>query len=500
VIATPGQRYEFSSVKVLGEDKAIPPRLASDRLELDVGDPIATDQILSAEATMSLVFPFNGYPFAEVGQRDILLDSETKTGDYTLPIELGPRASFRDVRVEGDPVFSAEHVAILARYEEGDLYDVRLQDDLREALIATSLLSSVSIEPERTEETAPDGTEYVDLVVDLAEGPARAISGDVGFETGRGFTLTGRWAHRNLFPPEGAGEVTATLGTNEQGLGFLFRRSNAGRRDRSALLGLDFRNQDFEAFNARSASLVGRIAYESTPIWQKRITYAYGFELIASDETTFDPDTGEDPKNTFIIGALPAQVGYDTSDNLLDPTRGFRATLRASPEASLQGGDFDPYGRVLFDLSAYQKLYEGETDSFVLAGRTRFGSIFGIPLFEIAPSRRYYAGGGGSVRGFGFQDIGPRDTDLDPIGGRSVNEFAIEGRYRFGDFGVVAFVDSGQVYDEEIPQLSDLEFAAGFGARYYTNFGPLRFDIGFPLDPDPGVSDFGILISIGQAF
>ena len=83
IVASPGSRYEFSSVRVVGEDKAIPPGLVSDNLELDAGEPIVAEQVLSAEASMSLVFPFNGYPFAEVQERDILLDGETKTGAYT---------------------------------------------------------------------------------------------------------------------------------------------------------------------------------------------------------------------------------------------------------------------------------------------------------------------------------------------------------------------------------------------------------------------------------
>jgi outer membrane protein assembly factor BamA len=105
-----------------------------------------------------------------------------------------------------------------------------------------------------------------------------------------------------------------------------------------------------------------------------------------------------------------------------------------------------------------------------LAGRVRLGSITGIERDRLAPSRRSYAGGGGSVRGFGFQRLGPRinvpNPNFDPaeddpedvpptlslpVGGRSLTELAIEGRYRFGNYGVVAFIDGGSVSDEEYP-------------------------------------------------
>ncbi|MEJ7532617.1 BamA/TamA family outer membrane protein, partial [Staphylococcus hominis] len=82
----------------------------------------------------------------------------------------------------------------------------------------------------------------------------------------------------------------------------------------------------------------------------------------------------------------------------------------------------------------------------VVAGRVRFGTILGAPRDAIAPSRRFYAGGGASVRGYGYQSIGPRDPDNDPIGGRSLTEFSIEARVRaFGNFGVVPFLDAGNI-------------------------------------------------------
>jgi translocation and assembly module TamA len=136
----------------------------------------------------------------------------------------------------------------------------------------------------------------------------------------------------------------------------------------------------------------------------------------------------------------------------------------------------------------------------VIAGRARAGSIPGIERNDLAPSRRYYAGGGGSVRGFGYQELGPRAPDGDPIGGRSLNEFAIEARYRFGNFGIVPFVDAGQVYEGVLPKGSDLRFGAGIGGRFYTNFGPLRVDVATPIARKKGESAVSLYISIGQAF
>ena len=138
--------------------------------------------------------------------------------------------------------------------------------------------------------------------------------------------------------------------------------------------------------------------------------------------------------------------------------------------------------------------------SFTLAARARLGSIIGAARDDIAPSRRLYSGGGGSVRGFGFQQLGPKDANDNPIGGRSLTEFAFEARYRFGNYGIVPFLDAGRVGETSMPSLSGMRYGAGIGARYYTNFGPMRFDIATPLGRKPGESKVAIYISIGQAF
>jgi translocation and assembly module TamA len=139
-------------------------------------------------------------------------------------------------------------------------------------------------------------------------------------------------------------------------------------------------------------------------------------------------------------------------------------------------------------------------DSFVLATRARLGTISGIDRENLAPSRRFYGGGGGSVRGFGFQELGPKDINNDPIGGRSTNEAAIEARYRFGNFGVVGFVDAGQVYESSIPKFDNMRFGVGVGGRFYTNFGPVRLDVAMPINRQAGESKVAVYVSIGQAF
>ncbi|MHA6719503.1 autotransporter assembly complex protein TamA [Sphingomonas sp. RS6] len=495
ITATPGQLYRLGSISIDSEPTN-PPGLLERELNLNPGDPIQADRILGAEANVSLRLPQQGYPFIELGQRDILLDEDSHTGAYTLPVTLGPRASFGSIVTDGpSQVFGADHIEILRRYRSGAIYDSRKVDDLRQALIATSLFSTVSVEPVRTGRQGPDGTEVVDLKVRQVAGRPRTLAAELGYSTGQGIRLEGSWTHRNLFPPEGALSFSGVVGTQEQGLTSTFRRSNAGQRDRTLLISASLNHSDYYAFESYTGSLSARISRDSTPIWQKRWTYYYGAELVGSNEDRYNYNRGERDRGTWLIAAAPLFLGFDTSDDLLNPTRGYRIKANASPETSVRGAA-RPYARFMLEGD----IYYPATSNIVIAGRARVGSITGIARDDLPPSRRYYGGGGGSVRGFGYQELGPRSPDGKPVGGRSFNEFAIEARYRFGDYGIVPFIDAGQVYDNVSPTGKDIRFGVGIGGRLYTNFGPLRIDVATPINRKPGESKIALYISIGQAF
>lgn len=494
ILVNPGKRYVFSDIEVKA-DPTVPPGLIADNFPLKVGEPIVAERVQGAEARVAVALPENGYPFAEVGQRDILLDQDAGNGAYTLPVAVGPRGRFGGFTTDGDMAFDADHIQVLARFKRGELYDSRKVDDLRKALVATSLFSTVAVEPQKTGDQVGDGTEYVTLHVKQDAGPPRTIAGSLGYAAGEGITAQATWTHRNMFPPEGALIAHAIAGTRQQGAGVTFRRSNAGKRDRTFELVAEAFHNDYDAYSAYTGRIAARIARDSTPIWQKRYTYAFGVEMLGTAETDYDAASGGRKRRTYYVAGLNGQVGFDTSDDLLNPTKGYRLTTLVQPEATVRGG-FDPYIRARLDASTYYPF----SDSFVLAGRVRLGTIQGAGLFDIAPSRRLYAGGGGSVRGFAYQALGEQAPDGNPVGGRSLNEASVEARYRFGNYGVVAFVDAGQAYRETMPQFNDLRYGVGIGGRFYTNFGPMRLDVATPINRRPGESRFNIYVSIGQAF
>ncbi len=518
ISVTPGPRYNFRQITIMGAPPE-PTAIARRALPLETGQPIRSIAVEGGEAQVALQLPQQGYPFAKLGQRAILLDEAAHTGDYTLPLQAGPKSSFGGLQskivqgggagrnrkgkaskpekpVQPRQLFSVEHLAVFPRFKRGDPYDSRKADDLRQALVATGIFSTIAVEPVDTGTQAADGTEVVDLLVTQRRGPWRTLAGSAGYGTGEGIKGEASWTHRNLFPPEGSLTVSLIGGTLEQGATLSFARANAGQRDRTFSINGGFDHSNYDAYNAKTINIGVGWSRQSTPIWQKRWTWSYGAQLIGTNEKGAALDaTGDRPRRNYLIAALPMQVQYDRSNDLLNPTKGYRVLARVSPEASVRKG-FRGYAR----LTGQGTVYWPVTKSVVLAGRALVSSIVGANLDEIAPSRRIYVGGGGSVRGFGYQQLGPKDAQNNPTGGLSSTEFAIEARYRFGNFGIVPFFDAGRLGQGSTPGVSHLRYGAGIGGRYYTNFGPLRLDIATPINRQRGESKIALYISIGQAF
>ncbi|AEI37031.1 MAG: BamA/TamA family outer membrane protein [Zymomonas mobilis subsp. pomaceae] len=492
----PGALYRLDKIEITGSS-GIPLKIARQALNLERGDPIIADKIEMAENNVALTLPHQGYPFAKIGDRSILLDGDTHKGDYTLPIDVGPLGYYGNIIVSNNKhvVLSATHIAHMARFKQGQRYDGRMIDDLRQALAATSLFSHVSVEPIHTGRKTEDGSEIVDLDVRQGRGKKHSIAVTGGYGTGEGFKAQGSWTNRNYLPPEGALTFSGILGTRQQQLSALFIRNNAGLRDRVIQLGLTAGRERYDAYNGYSFSLGGSLSRQSTQIWQKRWTYSIGAELTQTNERSYNFSRGERLTNSYLIAALPSQLGYDRSNNLMNPTKGYRLNLRLSPETSI-GSGLRGYMRMIFDASGYYPI----VDNVVVAGRVRVASIEGANVQEIAPSRRMYAGGGGSVRGYGYQQLGPKDPYNDAVGGLSEEELAFEVRYRFGNFGIVPFIDAGQVYEDSLPTFHNLRFGTGIGGRYYTAFGPFRVDLATPIARQPGESRISVYVSIGQAF
>lgn len=497
----PGERYTVGAID-LGNLRA-----AGDQYEplrrtydIEIGDPISLDTIEEEQFDLDIALGESGFPFATIDAPSLLVDHDRVEGDISMPVEPGGRYRLGTV-VSSDPEFlSSKHLTRIARWDAGDIYRRSDEMDLRSAMLATGLLGSVELTPVVVEEPSGDEPGVVDIQADLTRAPLRTLSGSIGFGTEEGIRLEGSWEHRNLFPPEGMLRVRGIVGTQEQLAGVTFRKNNFRGRDRILTVDAYASTIDYSAYDAQTASLVALYERVSTLLFQKKFSWSVGLELVATKESERVADGRALTRETYFIGALPLYAQLDNSDDLLDPTEGWRLSGRISPEISDNEGVKSFYVRTQVDASYYQSVGENT----VLAGRVRVASIPGAPLEAIAPSRRLYAGGGGSVRGYGYREIGPLNDTGDPLGGRSLVEVSAEARIGTGlmdgAVSIVPFIDAGSVGLDPTPDFNTIKYGAGVGVRYDTGFGPLRVDVAFPLNPGPNDSWVAVYVGLGQAF
>ena len=487
----PGPLYHFAAV-TLDTPPRTPPGLIAPLVGVRPGDAVAAEPVQAAQDALKAKLATEGYPFPTVAAPAIVVDHATRTVTLTQTIDPGPRGRFGVIRANKKSVLTARQLQRLARFHPGYVYDSAKIDDLRRAMIATGLFGAVNITPVKAG-AAPGGDTVVDLRIGTETAPLRTLAATVGYSTSQGVRLEASWQHRNLLKPGGAVTFSVVAAEREQAAGVVLRRQNWRARDVTLNVRAQFSKQELSAFRAQTITLGASIDRETNLIWQKRWYFSAGTELVLSRET--DRSSPGEPTRIYYVGALPLSLTYDGSNNLLDPTRGFRLTVRASPELSVEGATFG-YVRSQLEGSVYQ----GIGGRVTLAARGHIGSIIGANHENIAPTRRFYAGGGGSLRGYGYQQVGPQDAQNNPSGGDSIVEGSFETRIRFGNFGVVPFIDAGQVYTATIPSFTDIKFGGGIGARYYTSFGPVRIDIATPINGRRSDAKVQFYVSIGQAF
>ncbi len=423
----------------------------------------------------------NGYPDAKIVSRRAVADLDEGTATAVFTFRSGPKARFGEIAFEGLEKTRPSYLRRLDTWETGEDYDQSKLAAYRDRLAATGLFST--IDP-TIGERGEDG--LAPVTVRVVERRRRTIGAGASFSTDEGPGGRLFFENRNLF---GRGENLRIEGRGselEQSLNFNAARP-APRLSGEFFANLAFLNETTDAFNARTLSIAGGVSRG----WLDDRLETRG--ALALETSSVESDA-EDRERTYFVSS-PLSVSWNSENDLLNPTRGVNAAFTVTPYT---GSDTF----VQSTLAGRARTHVGANDRFTLAGRALLGATIGDGLLDLPRNKRYFAGGGGSVRGFGFQEAGPLDEAGDPLGGRSLIEGAVEARAKVAkNIQLAAFVDAGSVSSSPFPNFTD-EFFIGYGGgvRYFTPIGPIRVDAAFPLDQREADRAFQIYIALGQAF
>ena len=451
------------------------------------GTRIKSQRIVDAERRLIRRLKNIGYPFAEVSDRRVRIDFATKSARIVTTIDDGGFRTFGPLRIEGEKRVQEGFVQNFVPWAQGAPFDVRKVSSFDQKLESLELFQSVRVEY-KAEDAGADTRQPMTLIV--KERKHRSIGLGVNYSTNEGAGGRILWENRNLF---GRGErfsVEAGGTQLRQGIDATYRQPEFGRSDQVLILGSGLQREDSDAFDELSGTISAAIERRISP----RLT------LTGTTEAEFADIEDSFGNSQSQLLAFPLQARWDSTDNLLDPKKGVRASGRLVPHIGSNQGLLT---FVSFDTTASTYQSFGAAKRFTLAGRARISVAAGERTEDIPANRRFYSGGAGSIRGFDFRDVGPLDGGGDPIGGRSRLELGLELRTKITrDIGLVPFIEGGNVYDAAYPDFDgELRWGAGLGLRYFTAIGPLRFDIATPLNPRDGIDGtIEFYISLGQAF
>lgn len=462
---------------------------SAEQLGSPVRQAAVAEEILVAENKAVQLLRQSGRPYATRQERDSVADLELDTIEVDTLIGTGREYVFGETRISGAPSVETDYLLSYKPYVAGERVDIRELELYQERLIETGLFDAGSV---RLPEEPPVG-DQAPVLVELEERPPRTIAGGVEYATDTGPAANASFEHRNLSRENEQLRIDLFAGLEEQWLETRFRKPQWRRPGQDLTAGFRAEHRDDEAYTGYTA--VATVGVE------REINDYLDGGLSALLETSYIEDEGDE--EIFYLAGLPGFLAYDDTDDLLDPTQGLRLRLDLAPFAGVSEDGFPAFVITELNGSTYFDLTDDE--EYILALRGRLGSIVAAAgLEEVPPQRRFYSGGGGSVRGYADRLIGPLDRDDDPVGGLSVVETAVELRaplWRDIGLGGVVFLDAGAVSSESLPTFGDgLQVAAGTGLRYASPVGPLRFDVAFPLNPRDVDDLFQFYISIGQAF
>jgi translocation and assembly module TamA len=483
----PGPPYRLREVTIDSVPPAPPPTLPSlAELGIAPGAPALSQAILDAEAGLLAAARAQGYALAALGDRRAVVDHRADAMDLTLVVHPGPLVRFGEISIEG--LSAVQEIAVRRRlpWQPGEVITAEALAAGRSALLDSGLFNSVTLA--LGDEPAADG--QLPVTVELSERRHRSIGIGARYRTDEGLGGNISLEHRNLF---GQGErLTIDLDGSFIG-GFLagsFRKPDFGRRDQALIADTRLAYENTDAYESLSAGASAGLERILAP--KMTISAKLAFRAARVQET------GQET-NEFYLLSLPVAYTWDRSDDLLNPTRGGRLAIENEPFVDVSGESLS-FNKSRLTYSHYLKVLD--SPGVVLAGRGSVGTLFGAERDEVPADLRFYAGGGGSVRGFGFQLAGDLDDDDNPLGGRSLLELSGEVRLRLTEtIGAVAFVDAGTAFSSSVPDFSEpLRVGVGPGLRYFSPIGPVRLDIGLPVNKRDSDDSFQIYVSLGQAF
>lgn len=440
-------------------------------------------QTLEGELLDSLAC--RGYPHASLVDVIYDVDKATKQVHPFYKILLGPYTKFGPIALSGNHKISRAFILSKIPFHEGDPYNKALVEEATKTLLQTGLLTSASFQgPGNLDQSGK-----TPMKLNVQECKLHAIGGGVSYMTTLGPGISALYDHRYLGDRGQKLGLKLDLWQKKKQATATLTIPSWQKENQNLLWIVEYDEQTYMPYHSSAMKVSSLIERE----FSKHVEAVYGARLEKLRSTHILSERHND------LFKLPLQLKLSSTDILLDPTKGATLNMRLTPTTQCVGNNFS-YLINLTSATLYTSFFE---DKATLAMKGMYGAIVGSKPKKIPLPDRFYGGSDTMLRGYKTGTISPRNRDGEFIGGNSLLGGSLEMRIRQQKrMGWVLFYDLGNSYKKRYPTGS-LHFlhSVGGGVRYSTPLGPLRLDIGFPLNRRQGIdSIFQMYFSIGQAF
>jgi len=509
-----GALYHLRRIDIDTEGEV--PLDARETLGLKSGQPAAAALVLAGGARLLSALQEQGYAFAQVDSPIAYEAADAPVLDLSFHVVAGRKVNIGEIHIEG---LKRVHESLVRRrllLHAGDVYKSSAVEAARRDLLVLNVFAQVNVQIGKE----ADESGGVPITFKVVERLRHAIALSAAYSSDLGGSGGATWTDRNVFGNAEqltfAASVINLGGSDTTGTGYdtsvKYLIPEFMHRDQSLQFALAAIKQQLQAYDQTAKTASVTLSRKVSGVWSVSAGLSTTVETIIQDTSvTTDKNTGQIvpvPQTfNYTLLALPLSLNYDSTNLptlLEDPRHGFRGSLSVTPTLAIGR----PNATFLitqfkvatyFDLNHLLPIAPGRT---VLAARALAGIAEGAGELSLPPDQRFYAGGTSTIRGYGYQLVGPvfPQTNI-PVGGTAITAGGFELRQRFySSWGAVAFVDAGQVSASLKPLRSDVRVGAGAGVRYYTPIGPIRFDIAVPVGRRPGDDSFEVYIGLGQAF
>ncbi|GAB4127195.1 MAG: outer membrane protein assembly factor BamA [Sideroxydans sp.] len=497
-----GERYTIRDVKVAAKGGLSEAEIRK-MIPIQPGDVFSREALTAASARISERYGEDGYAFANINVVPEV-DQEKHQVGFTYVVDPMQRAYIRRINISGNDKSRDEVIRREFRQMEGGWFSTSRIKKSKQRVDRLNFFAAVNVETQ----PVPGASDQLDLNLTVEEKPTGNFQAGMGYSNGEGLTLIGGVTQSNLF---GTGNYLATqINTSKINQVYSVSYTNPYYTDDGISRGFDLYKRRTDATSISvsqytSETYGGGMRYGVPISDEESFHYGLALENTTLGLTSNSPQRFIDYVNQYgktnrnVVGSIA--WSRDTRDSAIFTTDG--ATQRASIEAALPVS-----GQRYYKLGYTQQLFYKMADDLVLRLNGDIGYAAGYDGKPLPFFKNFYAGGPGTLRGYDYSSLGPRDSSGYALGGnkRVVGNaeliFPFPGMKKESSVRLAAFLDGAAVYGgaSDVPATLGMRYATGLGITWFSPAGPIQISWAKPLNDQPQDRLQNFQFSIGGMF